>query len=125
MQPLSFPRALTAAFALVLLGACSGPLPEEQEQALDQAKQAAEAAAATDQEAAVTPPPAASCDASQVQGLVGQSYSEALAEQARQDAGAAQVRMLRPQQLITNEFRGERLNIEVDESNTVTGVRCG
>ncbi len=120
------PAALIAALSLVLaLGACKGPTPEEQDQALDQAKQAADAAATLDQEVATTPPPVGTCDASQVEGLVGQPYSEELAEQARQDAGAAQVRMLKPNQPITMEFLGERLNIEVDDKNLVSGVRCG
>jgi len=120
------PTALIATLSLVFaLGACTGPAPEEQEQALDQAKQAADAAATPDQAAATTPPPVGTCDASQVEGLVGQPYSEELAEQARQDAGAAKVRMLKPNQPITMEFLGERLNIEVDDKNLVSGVRCG
>ena len=120
------PTALIAALSLVLaLGACKGPAPEEQEQALDQAKQAADAAATPDQGVATTPPPVGTCDASQVEGLVGQAYTEALAEQARQDAGAAKVRVLKPNQPVTMEFLGERLNIEVDDKNLVSGVRCG
>ncbi len=120
------PTALIAALSLVLaLGACKSPAPEEQEQALDQAKQAADAAATPDPEVATTPPPVGTCDASQVEGLVGQPYTEELAEQARQDAGAATVRMLKPNQPITMEFLGERLNIEVDDKNLVSGVRCG
>ncbi len=70
-------------------------------------------------------PPAGSCDASQVQGLVGQAYSEEAAQQAKQDANATQVRMLKPNQPITAEYLGERLNIEVDDKNLVSGVRCG
>lgn len=120
------PTALIATLSLVLaLGACKGPAPEEQDQALDQAKQAADAAATPDQEVATTPPPVGTCDASQVEGLIGQPYTEELAEQARQDAGAAKVRMLKPNQPITMEFLGERLNIEVDDKNLVSGVRCG
>ncbi len=116
--------ALTAATALALaLAACNGPAPEEQDQALDQAQQAAAEAAAPAPDAAT--PPAGSCDASQVQGLVGQPYSDAVGEQARQDAGAQKVRTLKPNQPITMEYLGERLNIEVDENNLVSGVRCG
>ena len=107
------------------LAACNAPAPEEQDQALDQAKQAADAAATPDPGVATTPPPVGTCDASQVEGLVGQAYTEALAEQARQDAGAAKVRMLKPNQPVTMEFLGERLNIEVDDKNLVSGVRCG
>ena len=105
------------------LAACNAPPPEEQDQALDQAQQAAAEAAAPAPDAAT--PPAGSCDASQVQGLVGQPYSDAVGEQARQDAGAEKVRTLKPNQPITMEYLGERLNIEVDENNLVSGVRCG
>ena len=105
------------------LAACNAPAPEEQDQALDQAKQAAAEAAAPAPDAAT--PPAGSCDASQVQGLVGQAYSEDIAQQAKQDANATQVRMLKPNQPITAEYLGERLNIEVDDKNLVSGVRCG
>ena len=116
--------ALMTATALALtLAACNGPAPEEQDQALDQAQQAAAEAAAPAPDAAT--PPAGSCDASQVQGLVGQAYSEEAAQQAKQDANATQVRMLKPNQPITAEYLGERLNIEVDDKNLVSGVRCG
>ena len=118
------PTALIAALSLVLaLGACTGPAPEEQDQALDQAQQAAAEAAAPAPDAAT--PPAGSCDASQVQGLVGQPYSDAVGEQARQDAGAEKVRTLKPNQPITMEYLGERLNIEVDAAGTITALRCG
>ena len=40
-------------------------------------------------------------------------------------AGAEKVRTLKPNQPITMEYLGERLNIEVDENNLVSGVRCG
>ena len=116
------PAALIATAALLLaLSGCTKPAPEEQDEALNQSQQAAEAAAAP---AEATPPPGA-CDASQVQGLVGQAYSEEAAQQAKQDANATQVRMLKPNQPITAEYLGERLNIEVDDKNLVSGVRCG
>jgi type II secretory pathway pseudopilin PulG len=113
---------IAATFSLVLLGACSGPAAEEQDQALDQAQQAAAAAATAE---AATPPPVGSCDASQVQGLVGQTWSEAMQAQAKDDAGASEVRVLKPNQPVTMEFIGERLNIEIDEKGLVSGVRCG
>jgi hypothetical protein len=129
MQFLSTPRglrrpaAMIGALSLALaLAACNGPAPEEQEQALDQAAQAAQAAAST---AEATPPPPASCDASQVQGLVGQTYSDAVQAQAKEDSGASDVRVLKPNQPVTMEFIGERLNIEIDDKNVISGVRCG
>ncbi len=117
------PAAALFATALMLaLAACTGPAPEEQEQALDQAQQAANEATAN---ADPTPPPPARCDASQVQGLVGQTYSDAMQSQAKDDADASEVRVIKPNQPVTLEFIGERLNIEIDDKGVITGVRCG
>jgi hypothetical protein len=66
-----------------------------------------------------------SCNAEPAQSAVGQSYSEALAEQARQSSGAATVRKIEPDMAYTMEYRGDRLNLEVDRSDVVTTVRCG
>lgn len=114
---------------LVLLGlaACAnnGTLSEEeeQEQALLAARRALESAA--DPGEATTAPPPASCDATAVQGLVGEDASEVVVEQARTDAGADSVRTLQPGQAVTLEFNGARLNVEVDEENRIVSLRCG
>lgn len=74
-----------------------------------------------------TPPqePEMSCDAAKAQFAVGQAYGEALAERARAAAGATLVRALRPGQMVTTEFRGDRLNLEVDAGGKVIAARCG
>ena len=56
---------------------------------------------------------------------MGQPVSDALAEQAREDAGAERVRVLTPGQMVTMDFDEERLNIEVDAAGTNTALRCG
>ena len=127
MQFPSTMRRTTALIAatfplLLLLGACTGPAVEEQDAALDQAQQAAAAVATPE---ATTPPPVGSCDASQVQGLVGQPYTDAMQSPAKDDAGASDVRVIKPDQPVTMEFIGERLNIELDENGIISGVRCG
>ncbi|MGV8961744.1 MAG: I78 family peptidase inhibitor [Stenotrophomonas sp.] len=110
---------------MVALSACSSPTPEEQDEALAQSKQAAQAAATPAADSAVIAPPVGSCDASQVQGLVGQPFNENLLDQAKQDAEAHEVRVLKPGQPVTMEFIGERLNLEVDEKGLISDVRCG
>ncbi len=45
--------------------------------------------------------------------------------QAREEAKATEVRVLEPGQMVTMEFNGERLNLEVDDKRVVTAVRCG
>ncbi|MBB4128139.1 hypothetical protein GGR77_003466 [Xanthomonas translucens] len=114
----------TACLALAL-AACTAPPPDEQEQVGAKAQKAAEQAAKPDPTSAPEAPPVGTCDASQAQGLVGQAAEQALVDQARIDTGSKSVRVLKPNQAVTMEFNGERLNIEVDAKNVITGVRCG
>ncbi len=111
-----------AALLTLCLAACT-PKPDEQEQALAQSEERAEAAA---QPAPPTPPPAATaCDDSQAQWAVGKKVTEAEVEQARKDSGAETARTLKPDQMVTMEFNANRLNLDLDDSGTVTAVRCG
>ncbi|MCC4619680.1 Elastase inhibitor AFLEI Flags: Precursor [Xanthomonas cassavae CFBP 4642] len=110
---------------LAALSACNKPQPDEQEAVAAKAQHAAEQASAPAPDAAPDAPPIGNCDATQVQSLVGQPVTDAVSEQARSDAGAKSVRVLKPGQMVTMEFNGERLNLEVDAKNLVTSVRCG
>ncbi len=107
------------------LAACQGPELDEQERETADARAAAEQAAVADVQAGTEPPPVGNCDATQVQGLVGQAYTDETGEQARDDAAAQQLRVLKPGDMTTMEFVGERLNIELDEEGKISGVRCG
>lgn len=107
------------------LAACQGPELDEQERETADARAAAEQAAVADAQAGTEPPPVGNCDATQVQGLVGQAYTDETGEQARDDAAAQQLRVLRPGDMTTMDFVGERLNIELDEKGNISGVRCG
>lgn len=114
---------LTAAALLTLCLAACTPKPDEQEQALAQSEERAEEAA---QPAPPTPPPAAAaCDDSQAQWAVGKKVAEAEVEQARKDSGAEIARTLKPNQMVTMEFNGNRLNLDLDDAGMVTAVRCG
>lgn len=65
------------------------------------------------------------CDAGKAQAAVGQAASAEAIEKARVDAGAGVARVLKPGQMVTMEFRADRLNIDVDDNNNVKTVRCG
>ncbi|MBE2291929.1 MAG: Elastase inhibitor AFLEI Flags: Precursor [Xanthomonadales bacterium] len=124
------PSALRPLLSLTLLAAlcaCSvgGTADDdgaEQEQALVAAQRAAESVA---DGGTTVPPPAPVCDGSQVQGLIGQSIDDAIAEQAKTDAGAGSVRVLTPGQMVTMEFDDTRLTIDVDAQGRITALRCG
>ena len=69
--------------------------------------------------------PGGGCEASKAQALVGQPASSELAAKAQQLSGATAVRWLKPGQMVTMEYRADRLNIELDEQNLVVAIRCG
>ncbi|MFT4255410.1 MAG: I78 family peptidase inhibitor [Pseudoxanthomonas sp.] len=115
---------LSAALLALGLAACSAPQPDEQEQALAQSEQrAAEAAQPAD--AGTAPTDASHCDPLQAQWTVGKPVTDTEAEQARKDAGAARVRVLKPGEVVTLEFDDARLNIDVDENGAGVAARCG
>jgi hypothetical protein len=68
---------------------------------------------------------AQSCNADAARGAVGKAAAPEVVEQARRDAGAAIARVLKPGQVVTMEYRGDRLNVDVDDGDVVTNVRCG
>ncbi len=88
-------------------------------------------------DAALAPPPAAPpgplplgpgsdrCDATKARFAVGEAFDAALLERARTAAGAAVARRLHPDQPVTMEYRGDRLNMLVGDDGEVSAVRCG
>jgi Peptidase inhibitor I78 family len=70
-------------------------------------------------------PPTASCDATKAQFAIGQAASSDLLERARRAAGAGSARFLRPNQPITMEYLGSRLNLNLNERDVVNGASCG
>jgi hypothetical protein len=65
------------------------------------------------------------CAAGEAQSVVGQPYSVELADMARRAAGAREVRKIEPGGAYTMDLSPDRLNIEVDSTGIVTGLRCG
>ena len=72
-----------------------------------------------------SPPLSGSCDASKAQWTVGQRASDELLERARVAAGATTARFLRPNQPITTEYFGWRLNLGLNEQDVVRSASCG
>ena len=75
--------------------------------------------------ASVPATPEGQCSSAGAAFAVGHVVGEALSSQARSRAGAAEVRVLRPGQMVTQEFNAGRLNLEVDATGRVTRVYCG
>jgi Peptidase inhibitor I78 family len=81
--------------------------------------------AATPEDTAAADTPEKSCDAAPAQGLVGETESDVVARKAQQLSGAKTVRWLRPGQIVTMEYRADRLNLVLDGQNRISAVRCG
>jgi len=57
--------------------------------------------------------------------FVGKAATSALGTQARDAAGAASVRWIRPNSMVTMDYRTDRLNITLDAQGRITALRCG
>ena len=84
---------------------------------------------------AAVPPPGADgaapvqgagiCDASKAQALVGRQRGAPLGSEALRLTRARDLRWIRPGDVVTMDFREDRLNIHVDAQGRVTQLRCG
>ena len=69
--------------------------------------------------------PSLGCTSAAVEHLQGQVVTAELLEQARQQAGANTARVLTPGSVVTLEYNGQRLNLNVDEKRVITRVSSG
>ena len=76
---------------------------------------------------ASTPPPpeAGACNAAPAQGLIGRPASASVAEEAQRLTGARVWRWLRPGQIVTMEYRADRLNLRLNAEDKVAAITCG
>lgn len=65
------------------------------------------------------------CVEGRAQHLIGRPASSELAREAQRLTGAGAVRWIRPGDVVTMEYREDRLNIELDDRQRVQSLRCG
>ncbi|CAM3582973.1 I78 family peptidase inhibitor [Paracidovorax anthurii] len=70
-------------------------------------------------------PVGGTCNAQPAQALIGQNSTAKVVEDARVRAGAHMARVVRPGQLVTQEYDAQRLNLDIDPTGRITGARCG
>lgn len=97
--------AITLSLAALSLAACANP-PKVQD-------------------GGVLPPQQMQCDADAARDAIGKPPGDAVVEQARIAAGAKTTRVLRPDQSATLDFRGDRLNLRLDDAGVVKSLDCG
>ena len=73
------------------------------------------------------PPPMAdgACNADPASWAIGHAATADVVERARVDSHSNDVRVVEPGQAVTMDYRGDRLNIDVNERGAITGLRCG
>lgn len=81
---------------------------------------------------ATTPPPpmvahpgTGQCNAHAVAWAVGRAATPDVVEQAREQSGSVDVRVIEPGMAVTMDYRHDRLNLKVNERGAITGVSCG
>jgi hypothetical protein len=65
------------------------------------------------------------CRARPAEVLVGETYRRKVPTRAKALSGARTVRVIWPGQVVTADYREDRLNLNVDRNRTITAVRCG
>jgi hypothetical protein len=68
---------------------------------------------------------APSCDAAKAQDFVGRKADESTVQGAMAASGAKVVRVLRPGVMVTQEYRGDRLNLQLDGNGLIASATCG
>lgn len=71
------------------------------------------------------PPSPSMCNVEAVKTFVGQSATADAVAAARRAAGAELVRVIKPGQAVTMDFRVERLNLYLNDAGAVERVSCG
>lgn len=117
----------SAALLALSLAACTSnpdPAPDTAPPAVSETPTPATPAGSTPAPAA--PDMAATCNAEAAQSFVGMQASELNVAEAKTAAGAkGDVRVIAPGQAVTMDYRGDRLNVEVDDGNVITRISCG
>jgi hypothetical protein len=75
--------------------------------------------------AQVAPAEATECRAAPAQELVGERYRRRVPTRAKRLSGARTVRVIWPGQMMTMDFRADRVNLRVNYRRLVTAVSCG
>jgi len=65
------------------------------------------------------------CNADKASHIAGQKITPQLEQQALQSSGAGMLRVIRPGQMITKEYRSERINLQLNDFDVVVRAYCG
>jgi hypothetical protein len=109
------------AFAALLLTACAAQPPATNEPANAAAPQ-------SETQPMPQPPPTeptGECDASKARELVGRPATAENGAEAQRLTGARTIRWIRPGDMVTMDYRTDRLNINVNANGRIEELNCG
>lgn len=69
--------------------------------------------------------PVAACDTDPVSWAIGNAASPEVVERAQFESHSRDVRVIEPGQAVTMDYRGDRLNLHVNERGAITRITCG
>lgn len=69
--------------------------------------------------------PADLCGADKAKSSIGQSYTVEIGARLQDVSGAKSMRVIRPGQAVTMDYRPDRLNVELDETDRISRISCG
>ncbi len=71
------------------------------------------------------PVEARACNAENASHVTGRKMSSALEAEAKRSSGADMIRVIRPGQMVTRDYRSERLNLQLNDFDVVVRAYCG
>ena len=71
------------------------------------------------------PPPVQQCVTEPARWAIGQAATADVVERIRVDTGSAEVRVIHPGDVITMDYKSQRVNVKVNERNAIIGITCG
>lgn len=81
--------------------------------------------AAFEKSSAATPPAADACGAAAAGDAIGRKDTPALRAEVARKVGHSRIRWLPPGTMVTQDLRGDRLNVDIDAGGVIVRARCG
>jgi hypothetical protein len=71
------------------------------------------------------PPQSGACNADNARWAIGQAATDEVVERVRVDTGANVARVIGPNDMVTMEYRADRVNVKTNERGAIREITCG
>jgi hypothetical protein len=69
--------------------------------------------------------PSGQCNAEGARWAIGRGLDDDTTNRILRDTGSRDARVLKPGSVATMDYRGDRINIDLNDRGAITGLRCG